>query len=154
MILPLAQKQQLMGRYDFVVRIPIDILETRTSYFDRVRHTLYAGIVESSPIYNQVEVASSSTFSRRSVMKALRKATPISKSSSSPSESDSELFAGLPVIAACSTHVPVFRTHCSEEHDPSYRSTYSGVIPNLGAKFRTQVQSSNVSYGVIRNDCN
>ena len=154
--LPL-HKPLIDDRYEFVIDIPSETLDTRTTHYDKIRHHLSAGLLAASPCYDEIYGCMTPTTSydtpRRpsagTLFKALRQAakasTPKTRFSGYSSEEEGE-FSGIPVLAASSINVPVYRTSCAIENDPSYRYAYQGKIAGLEANFEYSLSSANVSW--------
>lgn len=158
-----------------MLALPADLLDTRTTHYDNVEHTLTAGLLKASPCYDHIahsassltppsfragpaasasETATTTLATSGALFRTFRRLRRAARahtgSSSSPSSTDDDAqptdgFSGLPILACCSMRIPVFRTCCSIESDPTWRFSYTGVIPDFGAMYKLSMYSPNVS---------
>lgn len=50
----LATKRLTDPRYEFVIEVPVSLVSSRTTHFDKISHNLHAGLLSASPCYDRL----------------------------------------------------------------------------------------------------
>jgi hypothetical protein len=106
-------------RFEFVIEVPLTLVSTRTTHFDKISHQLHAALLDNTPCYDHlVHDSASSTLS--SFLRRLR-----------PKQTISSVFGPTPILARTVEPVNVFSCG-TEDGDTIYNWRYSSEMDGLG----------------------
>jgi len=120
-------------RFEFVIEVPLTLVSTRTTQFDKISHQLHAAILDNTPCYDDLlDGSTSSTLT--SLLRRIRPRKPISS-----------VFGPTPTLARAVEPVTVFCCN-TEEGDTIYNWRYSSEMGGLG-QFTVALDSQQFTLG-------